>query len=57
MLRTDATFCGLAGVAVHDAAAEEAKLPPVDSLDLWPMLSGANLTSPRCAPTTLAVTA
>ena len=55
MLRTDATFCGLAGVAVHDAAAEEAKLPPVDSLDLWPMLSGVNLTSPRCAPTTLAV--
>ena len=47
VLRTDATFCGLAGVAVHDAAAEEAKLPPVDSLDLWPMLSGANLTSPR----------
>ena len=24
-----------------------AKLPPVDSLDLWPLLSGANLTSPR----------
>jgi arylsulfatase B len=42
-----ATFCGLAGVDPHDALAEKNRLPPVDSLDLWPMLSGRNLTSPR----------
>jgi len=42
-----ATFCGLAGVDPTDAAAAAAGLPPIDSLDMWPMLSGANKTSPR----------
>ena len=42
-----ATFCGLAGVDPHDERAEKAGLPPIDSLDLWPLLSGANTTSPR----------
>ena len=42
-----ATFCGLAGVSAVDEAAQLARLPPVDSLDLWPLFSGANLTSPR----------
>lgn len=42
-----ATFATLAGVSVVDEPAQRAGLPPVDSLDLWPMLSGRNLTSPR----------
>ena len=42
-----ATFCSLAGVDKFDSRAEAAKLPPVDGLDMWPMLSGQNLTSPR----------
>jgi hypothetical protein len=42
-----ATFAGLAGVSTFDHAAAAAKLPPVDSLDMWPLLSGANATSPR----------
>jgi len=43
-----ATFAGLAGgLNTTDARAAAAGLPPVDSLDLWPVLSGANATSPR----------
>ena len=42
-----ATFCGLAGVDPTDHRAAAAGLPPVDSVDLWPLLSGANLSSPR----------
>ena len=42
-----ATFCALAGVDPHDARAAAAKLPPIDSLDLWPLISGENATSPR----------
>jgi hypothetical protein len=42
-----ATFLGLAGVDASDPKAAQAKLPPPDSLDMWPMLSGRNLTSPR----------
>ena len=42
-----ATFCGLARADPHDAEAERRGLPPVDSLDMWPMISGRNLTSPR----------
>ena len=42
-----ATFCSLAGVDKHDSRAEAANLPPVDGLDMWPMLSGQNMTSPR----------
>lgn len=41
------TFCGLAGVSTHDEKAAAAGLPPVDSLDLWPLVSGQNSTSPR----------
>ncbi len=42
-----ATFAGLAGVDAFDARAAAAGLPPVDGLDMWPLLSGANATSPR----------
>jgi arylsulfatase I/J len=42
-----ATFCGLAGVDPADARAAAAGLPPIDSLDVWPLLSGANATAPR----------
>ena len=54
-----ATLLGIAGLdaAVPDERAAAAGLPPVDSLDLWPMISGANATSPRVevpvAPSTL----
>jgi len=41
------TFCGLAGVDPTDTSAAAHGLPPIDSLDLWPMISGANTTSPR----------
>ena len=41
------TFCALAGVDARDETAAAAGLPPVDSFDLWPMLSGATATSPR----------
>jgi arylsulfatase B len=42
-----ATYCGLAGVGTEDDKAKAANLPPVDGLDLWPLLSGANATGPR----------
>ena len=44
-----ATLCGLAGGAncTADARAAAAGLPAIDSLDMWPLLSGANATSPR----------
>jgi len=42
-----ATFCALAGVDKTDTRAAAAGLPPVDSVDLWPMLSGTNTTSPH----------
>ena len=42
-----ATLCGLAGVDPTDKAAAKAKLPPIDSLDVWPLISGQNSTSPR----------
>jgi len=41
------TFCALAGVDSYDTAGARAGLPPVESLNLWPLLSGANSTSPR----------
>ena len=41
------TFCNLAGVDPTDERAAEAKLPPIDSLNMWPMISGQNATSPR----------
>ncbi len=36
-----ATFCGLAGVDTYDERAAVAGLPAVDSIDMWPLLSGA----------------
>lgn len=44
-----ATLCGLAGVDPADARAAAASppLPPVDSVDVWPLLTGANGSSPR----------
>eukprot|EP00036_Acanthoecidae_sp_10tr_P003623 CAMPEP_0182938072 /NCGR_PEP_ID=MMETSP0105_2-20130417/43199_1 /TAXON_ID=81532 ORGANISM="Acanthoeca-like sp., Strain 10tr" /NCGR_SAMPLE_ID=MMETSP0105_2 /ASSEMBLY_ACC=CAM_ASM_000205 /LENGTH=553 /DNA_ID=CAMNT_0025077337 /DNA_START=14 /DNA_END=1675 /DNA_ORIENTATION=+ len=42
-----ATLAGLAGADPTDHKAAEAGLPPIDSLDLWPLLSGLNKTSPR----------
>ncbi len=47
------TLCALAGVDPTDHWAAASGLPPVDSVDVWPMLSGQNLTSPR---TTILVT-
>ena len=41
------TFAGLAGVDPTDEKAAAAGLPPVEGYDLWPLLSGANATSPR----------
>lgn len=41
------TFCALAGVDPTDHAAARAGLPPIDSLNMWPLISGANMTSPR----------
>ena len=41
------TLCGLAGVDPTDEEAAKAKLPPIDSLDVWPLISGQNTTSPR----------
>ena len=42
-----ATSAGLAGVDPTDHAAAAAGLPPHDSLDQWPLFSGANATPPR----------
>ena len=42
-----ATLCSLAGVDPTDRWAAASGLPPIDSLDMWPLLSGRNATSPR----------
>lgn len=42
-----ATFCALAGVSPVDTEAAKHGLPPVDSLNMWPLLSGAATHSPR----------
>ncbi|KAL3933653.1 MAG: hypothetical protein SGPRY_000195 [Prymnesium sp.] len=42
-----ATLCALAHVDPTDKLAASSHLPPIDSLNMWPMLSGENLTSPR----------
>ena len=42
-----ATFCALAGVDPTDRVAAKANLPPVDSLNAWPLISGENATSAR----------
>eukprot|EP01113_Clastostelium_recurvatum_P006492 TRINITY_DN12928_c0_g1_i1.p1 TRINITY_DN12928_c0_g1~~TRINITY_DN12928_c0_g1_i1.p1 ORF type:complete len:282 (+),score=54.63 TRINITY_DN12928_c0_g1_i1:45-848(+) len=41
------TFCALAGVDPVDHEAGHAGLPPVDGLNMWPVLSGVSKTSPR----------
>ena len=41
------TYAGLAGVDATDHRAAAAGLPPVDGVDMWPLLSGARATSPR----------
>ena len=42
-----ATFSGLAGVDPTDQLAASAGLPGIDSLDVWPLISGQSSTSPR----------
>lgn len=42
-----ATFAGLANVSMVDHRAAAAGLPPIDSLDVWPLIMGVNATSPR----------
>eukprot|EP01113_Clastostelium_recurvatum_P050536 TRINITY_DN9591_c0_g1_i4.p1 TRINITY_DN9591_c0_g1~~TRINITY_DN9591_c0_g1_i4.p1 ORF type:complete len:555 (-),score=67.90 TRINITY_DN9591_c0_g1_i4:16-1527(-) len=42
-----ATLSSLAGVNPFDDVAKKAGLPPVDGVDLWPLLSGQNKTNPR----------
>ena len=42
-----ATFCGLAGVDPTDQLAASVGLPEIDSLNMWPLISGQNSTSPR----------
>jgi len=42
-----ATFSSLAGVDPRDDRAARAGLPPIDSFNMWPLLSGQTTTSPR----------
>ena len=42
-----ASWIPLCQRAVEDRRAAAAGLPPVDGLDVWPLISGANATSPR----------
>jgi arylsulfatase I/J len=42
-----ATLCGLAGAKSDDQLAAMSGLPPPDSLDVWPLITGLNATSPR----------
>ena len=52
-----ATLCALIGADPADARAAAAGLPAVDSLNVWPLISGASSASPRTevpiAPSTL----
>jgi len=41
------TFCALAGMDPTDHSAADFGLPPVDSLDLWPMISDTNVSLSR----------
>ena len=45
--RRYATFAGLAKVDPTDVVAAASGLPPIDSLDVWPLVSGATAISPR----------
>ena len=42
-----ATFCALAGIDPIDTQAAKANLPPIDSLDMWPLIFGRKSISPR----------
>eukprot|EP01064_Diplonema_japonicum_P013579 TRINITY_DN2111_c2_g1_i1.p1 TRINITY_DN2111_c2_g1~~TRINITY_DN2111_c2_g1_i1.p1 ORF type:complete len:544 (+),score=167.27 TRINITY_DN2111_c2_g1_i1:47-1633(+) len=42
-----ATFAHLAGVDPTDKPAAESHLPPIDSINVWDLVRGANATSPR----------
>ena len=42
-----ATFCALANVDPTDEKAEEANLPPIDSINVWPLISGQQSQSHR----------
>lgn len=42
-----ATFCALAGVDPTDTNAVKYNLPPIDSINMWPLLSGEVVKSPR----------
>lgn len=41
------TFCEMFGISVVDDVANAAGLPAVDGLNMWPLISGQNATSPR----------
>eukprot|EP00039_Didymoeca_costata_P004959 m.77237 g.77237 ORF g.77237 m.77237 type:complete len:548 (-) comp12611_c0_seq1:71-1714(-) len=41
------TYAHLAGVSPVDTEALRVGLPPIDSIDMWPLLSGSNSTPPR----------
>ena len=42
-----ATFCAIAGVDPTDERAAKAKLPPIDSLNMWRLISGETTESPQ----------
>ena len=42
-----ATFCSLAEVDPKDERAAKANLPPIDSMNMWPLISGETEQSPR----------
>ena len=42
-----ATFCHLAGVDPTDELAAKSNLPPIDSHNVWDLITGVNTTSPR----------
>lgn len=42
-----ATFSTMVGVDPYDERAAASGLPPVDGLNMWPLISGQNSTSPR----------
>ena len=42
-----ATVAGLAGVPAADPNPYDASIPPIDSLDMWPFITGAVSKSPR----------
>ena len=44
---TAADFSGHAGIDPYDERAAASNLPPVDGLNMWPLISGQNSTSPR----------